>query len=315
MGAKIVCSWQYAVGSLQSCWPAIAYCQLPIAHLLWIFPEQASHSESIAMTNKEILQADLLDILFENRNKAYGAYMLRKNYNHRLQWALGIGLSLASILIFINSRGKEKLWEQPSPGKPEIIVHTSTIPGDKTQQPKTQQQKLKPQIAQIRSTAEILIVRDDIPTDMPTQDDLRGSEISDHTATGTPSNGEVQSGTDGIENGTGKTPDLPKEKEMALSQSDAQFPGGKEAFAKFLTKYLKIPGELADGEKKVVLVRFMVDADGTISKTEILQSDGDDYSHEVIRVLGKMPKWIPAMQNGTKVATWFTQPVSFIGVE
>jgi protein TonB len=45
----------------------------------------------------------------------------------------------------------------------------------------------------------------------------------------------------------------------------------------------------------------MVDADGTISKTEVLQSDGEDYSREVKRVLAKMPKWIPAMQNGTKV--------------
>jgi len=266
------------------------------------------------MTNKEILQADLLDILFENRNKAYGAYMLRKNYRHRLRWALGIGLSLASILIFVNSRGKEKLWEKPGLGKPEIIVHTSTIPDDKAEQPKTQQQRPKQQIAQIKSTAEILIVRDDIPTDMPTQDDLRGSEISDHTTAGTSLNA-VAPGTTGIEHGTGKKSDEPKEKEIVLNQSDAQFPGGTEAFAKFLTKYLKTPGELADGEKKVVLVRFMVDADGTISKTEILQSDGDDYSQEVIRVLRKMPKWMPAMQNGTKVATWFTQPVSFIGVE
>jgi protein TonB len=92
-------------------------------------------------------------------------------------------------------------------------------------------------------------------------------------------------------------------------------PGGKEAFAKFLMKNLNAPGELAAGEKKIVLVRFMVGADGTILKTEILQSDGENYSKEVIRVLGKMPKWIPAVQNGTKLATWFTQPVSFLGVE
>jgi len=64
-----------------------------------------------------------------------------------------------------------------------------------------------------------------------------------------------------------------------------------------------------------MLVRSMVDADGTISKIEVLQSDGEDYSEEVIRVLGKMPKWVPATQNGIKVATWFTQPESFIGVE
>ena len=267
------------------------------------------------MRNKEILHADLLDILFENRNKAYGAYALRKNYNHRLQWALGIGLSLAAILIFINFHGPEKLPDNPGLGKPDVIVHTTTISDDKPQQQKTQQQKPKQQIARIKSTAEILIVRDEVPTDMPTQTDLQGSEISDHTTTGAPYSDAVQPGTNEIQNGTGKKNGGSEEKDVVLSHSDAQYPGGKEAFAKFLTKYLKTPGELADGENKVVLVRFMVDADGTISKTEILQSDGEEYSKEVIRVLSKMPKWIPAMQNGTKVATWFTQPVSFIGVE
>jgi protein TonB len=97
--------------------------------------------------------------------------------------------------------------------------------------------------------------------------------------------------------------------------SAAQFPGGKDAFAKFLTRYLITPGDLEAGEKKLVLVRFMVDVDGSISKMEIIQSDGEEYSKEVMRVLGKMPKWIPAMQNGAKVTTWFSQPVSFIGVE
>ena len=58
------------------------------------------------MTNNEILYADLLDILFENRNKAYGAYALRKNYNHRLQWALGISLSLVFLLLIIQNYGR-----------------------------------------------------------------------------------------------------------------------------------------------------------------------------------------------------------------
>ena len=266
------------------------------------------------MTNKEILHADLLDILFENRNKAYGAYALRKNYNNRLQWALGIGLSLASILIFINGR-KEKLSDGPGLRKPEIIVHTATISDDKPLQQKTQQQEPTHKAAQIKSTAQILILHDELPTDMPTQTDLKGSEISEHTTNGATFSDVVQPDTNGGDNGTAKKGDKPKETEVGLSKSDAQFPGGKEAFARFLTRYLKTPGELADGEKKVVVVRFMVDEDGTISKTEILQSDGDEYSKEVIRVLWKMPKWIPAMQNGVKVTTWFTQPVSFIGVE
>ena len=64
-----------------------------------------------------------------------------------------------------------------------------------------------------------------------------------------------------------------------------------------------------------MLVRSMVDADGTISKIEVLQSDGDDFRKEVMRVLLEMLKWVQAMQNGRKMPSWFTQPVSFIGVE
>src|SRR6266498_1137592 len=90
-------------------------------------------------------------------------------------------------------------------------------------------------------------------------------------------------------------------------------PVEKKLLPKFLMKYLVTPDELEAGEKKIVLVRFMVDAEGTISKTEIVQTGGDKFDREVIRVLNKMPKWIPAMQNGAKVTTWFTQPVSFIG--
>jgi len=79
-----------------------------------------------------------------------------------------------------------------------------------------------------------------------------------------------------------------------------------------LTKYVIIPCKLEAGERKVLLARFMADADGTISKTK---PSGDDFIKEVMRVLSKMPKWVRAMKNGRKVATWFTQPVSFIGVE
>ena len=54
------------------------------------------------MTNKEILQASLLDIVFDKRNKAYGAYALRKGYNARLLTALAAGMSVILLLIFIN---------------------------------------------------------------------------------------------------------------------------------------------------------------------------------------------------------------------
>lgn len=82
-----------------------------------------------------------------------------------------------------------------------------------------------------------------------------------------------------------------------------------------MTKYIVTPDDLEAGEKKVVVVRFMVDVDGSITRMEIVQTDGEKYSREVMRVLNKMPRWIPAEQNGLQVATWFEQPVTFIGIE
>jgi len=281
--------------------------------MLWIFFTGASQSESIAMTNKEILHADLLDILFENRNKAYGAYMLRKNYNHRLQWALGISLSLVLLLsIFDVSRGKGFKGSYDDNKKELKLISYVESPVEKKVDPP--KPKVEPVRREIAYTSRIEIVPNNIKTEMPEMTDIGTSDISTKTVGGALSSDTVQTSRHGDVNETGaerKSDD----KENILPSSDAQFPGGKEAFAKFLTKYLITPGELEAGEKRVVLVRFMVDADGTISKTEVVQSDGDDYSKEVIRVLAKMPKWIPAMQNGTKVATWFTQPVSFISVE
>jgi protein TonB len=270
--------------------------------------------KSIAMTNKEILQADLLDILFENRNKAYGAYALRKDYNNRLQWALGISLSLAALLLFMNSKKENTL--DNGPGKPDGIIHSYAAQKDKTEQPQQRKQKTETHVRQVRSTSNVQIVPNNVKPDVPDQKDLNDAVPSDETTNGTSATDVVQSNVNSNGNGSGeKEEDGPKEKQIIVSQSDAQFPGGRDAFAKFLTRNLITPDELEAGEKKIVLVRFKVDVDGTISKTEIIQTGGDNYTREVLRVLAKMPKWIPAMQNGNKVATWFVQAVTFIGLE
>jgi protein TonB len=100
-----------------------------------------------------------------------------------------------------------------------------------------------------------------------------------------------------------------------LPTSAASFPGGQQAWMNFLNKYLRTPDELEAGQKKSVMVRFSVGADGSISQFEIMQSGGEAFDNEVIRVLKKMPKWKPAVQNGHNVSVMFTQPVTFMAYE
>ena len=95
----------------------------------------------------------------------------------------------------------------------------------------------------------------------------------------------------------------------------AEFPGGQSAWMAFLSKHLRTPDELNAGEKRTVLVRFTVSAEGSISNFEIIRSGGDAFDNEVVRVLKKMPKWKPAFQNGHNVSVIFTQPVTFMAFE
>jgi protein TonB len=83
----------------------------------------------------------------------------------------------------------------------------------------------------------------------------------------------------------------------------------------FLNKYLRTPDELEAGQKRNVIVRFAVGEDGTVTHFEITQSGGSAFDNEVIRVLKKMPKWKPAVQNGKNVSVMFTQPVTFMAFE
>jgi protein TonB len=83
----------------------------------------------------------------------------------------------------------------------------------------------------------------------------------------------------------------------------------------FLSRNLLTPGDLEAGQKRSVLVRFSVSEDGSVNQFEIVQSCGEAFDREVLRVLRKMPRLKPAIQNGSPVSVLFTQPVTFVAME
>jgi protein TonB len=78
---------------------------------------------------------------------------------------------------------------------------------------------------------------------------------------------------------------------------------------------LESPADIEPGQRIEVYVRFWVDIDGSVSRSQIIRSGGSDFDNEVLRVLKKMPKWEPALQAGRPIAVAFQQPVIFIGQE
>jgi periplasmic protein TonB len=277
------------------------------------------------MTNKDMLKADMLDIIFENRNKDYGAYALRRGYDNRLLLSLGIALSIILLLILLSSFGTKKTTAVKKPMNDSVVIRSWDIPKDKPKEPEMPKEKPKPVqpkvdklVAAVKHTAQIKIVPDKIviQPEMPPKEDLVEKVISTTPSDGEKDKGIVKTidkpiGNDGNTGGTGTE----KTNGFTPLERNAEYPGGAGALMRFLSNNLATPDELDQGEKKMVRVRFNVDKDGNISDLRIEMSGGDKYDREVIRVCKKMPRWKPAIQNGSNVPVSYVLPVTFIGLE
>jgi periplasmic protein TonB len=272
------------------------------------------------MTSKEIRYASLLDILFEGRNKEYGAYALRRGYNHRLLLALGAGLSVVLFFILINTLNKNDGQSPPvdPPRKESITITKIELPADlqPAGQPKPKPVPPKPVDAATVKYTTPLLVNDDLRrTEVPDISTLAINAIGSENRAGenytgtAPDNPAVTGGGPGAVTGTivAENPPGPS--------SHPEFPGGFAALKDFLSRNLYTPAQLEIGDKKIVKARFIVDKDGSVSGVEIEVSGGRAFDREVVRVCRKMPKWKPALQNGNPVAVSYILPVTFIGVE
>jgi protein TonB len=269
------------------------------------------------MTSNEILKAGLLDIIFDNRNKQYGAYELRKHYNQRMIIALGMSLSIFFLALFFlpSSSGSEnplkKLGEELN--ITEVVLPKEKIIIPEVTTPQSRQSRID--VATVDYRTNIKITDQIITTTIPDQSDLEHAFFSDKTEHGMPSTGSVPEPGNSIGNGSVQPVKEENNPGFSAVSKAPEFPGGMQAWMAFLGRHLRAPGDLEAGEKKTVMVRFMVDTLGNVSNFEILKSAGNQFDNEVIRVMKKMPKWKPAIQNGHRVSVSFMQPVTFMGLE
>ena len=264
------------------------------------------------MTNKEILQADVLDILFEHRNKLYGAYALRKTYDRRLGIALGAALLAVLISLAVSFLKNKNSTDGPGNNGQAMILKTIEIPKD---DPKPEPDKVKPKPVATKDYQPIVVVPDkDADTAIVRNDELVDNAIGNKTIEGDKPKDDTKAVT--VTEGTGEKPkEEPEVKQPDLPSYPPKFPGGDAAWLAFLQRHLQSPEDIEPGQRVEVLVRFWVDVDGSVSRAEVVKSGGSSFDKEVLRVLKKMPKWEPAMQYGNRVAVAYTQPVTFIGVE
>jgi len=272
------------------------------------------------MESSTILTADVLDILFDGRNKDYGAYDLRRTYKKRLTVSITVMLSMICMLCIGFAFAGKKTAIDPVFDTKEVTLSAVAPPQKPVELPPP---AVKPPAApaKIKMIADVTprIVPDNQvkPEEMPpVNDDLENVKIGNmNVPDGAPDDGTVPGPVgDGLEKGVIEKPTKEEEEGDGIIMKveiESEYPGGLTAWQRFLNRNLHYPQEAIDQDiQGYVLVQFIVDKEGNVSDVEAV-SGPEILRPEAIRVIKKSGKWTPAIQNGHKVKSYKRQPIGF----
>ncbi len=270
------------------------------------------------MDVNKIMTADVLDIIFDGKNKEYGAYELRKTYNQRITRAL-----LGTLIIILLAVGGNMLANRTGKTKTELIVQDVSLENVKQEEKKPEippppPPKQEPPKVEITKFTPPKIVKDE---EVKKDDVIKEVEKLEDTKIGTINQeGAKDEGivAPPVEKGTGVV-QAPKQEEdydkvFTVVQIAAEFPGGVGAWAKYLERNLNrdLPVENgAPAGKYTVVVSFIVAKDGRISEVVAENDPGYGTKAEAVRVIQKGPNWKPAVQNGRNVIYRHKQSITF----
>lgn len=272
------------------------------------------------MELNKILSADILDILFDGRNKDYGAYDLRKTYNKRIKISL-VGMVLVCATFLVGSL----VANSSKKGKAEIVVADMSLENVNKEEKKPEPPppppppKQEPPKVEITKFTPPKIVKDE---EVKPDEEIKEVEKLEDTKIGTINQeGAKDEGVVAppVEKGTGVV-EAPKveedyDKVFTVVQIAAEFPGGLPAWTKYLERNLNRDLPVENGAppgKYTVVVSFIVAKDGTISDVAAENDPGYGTKNEAIRVITKGPKWKPAVQNGRNVIYRHKQSITFV---
>jgi periplasmic protein TonB len=262
---------------------------------------------------------EMNEIIFENRNKAYGAYALRHDYERTMAKAMASGMLF--FLCCISSPYAFHYFSSRMNQPEEILLHNVAVnledfkkefPKPPAIMPKQTPPPSKNQIKYIAPA--VLPDKADVDEQLqPTVDQLKENNPGT-TTTNTP-DGAIDPGILEVSVAIPGEPVLPVEPAVYNSfavEQQPEFPDGMAALYKFLNDHLRFPQIAIDnGISGVVYVSFVVSKEGIIRDAKVIKGAGGGLDQEALRVIRLMPAWKPGRHNGKAVAVNFTLPIKF----
>ena len=272
------------------------------------------------MEANKILDADILDIIFDGKNKSYGAYELRKTYNSRLRKALIITASLL-LLIFLGSVFANIINKNSNKDTLDVKdIQMADVKEDKPPPPPPPPPPPKPppppEVNQIKFVPPKIVKDEEVKPDEKIEEIKEDQKISDKTVESDNKVAIVQAPVEDKGSGVVETPKEDDENKVFNKvEVEASFPGGDAAWGRYLKNNLDanvpVENEAPEGTYTVI-VRFIVSKDGSISDVVAETKLGYGMESEAIKIIKKGPSWKPALQNGRNVNAYRRQPITFV---
>ena len=264
------------------------------------------------MSKIDLTSKEWCELVFEGKNKEYGAYNLRQDSARRHYRALIIVLVTSVVLFSLPT-----LINMVTPTKVVIDVGVTEFvkldepPEDKEEEIKPIEPPPPPLKSAIKFTAPV-ITKEEISKEeeMVTQEEVTESkaEISFVNVEGDDDDPNAVSVTDQLN----AIAQVEKIYDIVNVEQMPQYPGGEKAMREFLQKNLRYPTVAAEtGIEGKVFVRFIISKTGEVISVEVTRSVHPLCDKEAIRVIQSMPKWIPGKNNGNAVSVIYSMPVVF----
>jgi len=269
------------------------------------------------MSNVSIFGKNWIDLVFEGRNKAYGAYKLRQESPRTTLLAFFSGITFLSVLIFTLSSFSKSAdsIDNPEYGTKIIVAggHHPPIEEIKKTEKQAKKTAIKDDIKKEDIQNLVVAKKEENFSDIKTNEEAKKStniaDTGSENGDGTFSAEGSATKTVGFD-GNGESKEKSKVEITGVLDVQPEYPGGIKKFYEYVGNNFEKPS-IDDVEKISVYVSFVIEKDGSMTDIKVLRNPGYGLDKEAIRVLKSLKtKWKPGVKDGQKVRTQYTLPIT-----
>lgn len=281
------------------------------------------------MSKVDLKSKEWCELVFEGRNKAYGAYDMRSKAGRRHLYSLidiVLGVLAIGAIVAGSIAAKDALKASMAEG--DEVTELSEL---KKEEPKKEEKKVEVKQEEIPQKQEVLVkssIQFTVPEIVDQVDEskkmknqeelqtLKGAIASQDIVGNSEKGINIDDLRDNQVMGEGKATSAVVEEEAktyTVVEQMPTFPGGEAALLKYVNSHIKYPAIAQEQEiSGVVTLRFVVNEDGSVGNVTVAKSLEKHCDEEAVRVVKTLPRFIPGKQQGKAVKVWYTLPVRYV---